>query len=383
VLVIGGGLVGLASAWLLQRRGHRVSLLDPGSSAPSGPGQPQVDRRSGSLAALGVLMGQVFHRSTGRGWRLRQRSLELWRSWRQELEGRGHPIPYRPGLLLLAADGEELNRQRRLVEERQLQGLPLRIWEQEQLACLSPALPGAAAGGLYSPADGQLDPAAALEALRLDATVSGLTPLEGRALDLRPSGGGWRVALAVGGTAEAEWVVLAAGMGSAALLRSAGREQAMEPVLGQALELELAAPLDWNWPGAVVWRGSNLVPRPDLAGGRRLWLGATLEPGIQADPASLAALRNLGGAAPAWLEQAREVGRWQGIRPRPVGRPAPLLEQVAPGLLLAAGHHRNGVLLAPASAAWVAAAVEGHPGESSSEMVGPQPPLDGIPPANF
>jgi len=35
-------------------------------------------------------------------------------------------------------------------------------------------------------------------------------------------------------------------------------------------------------------------------------------------------------------------------------RPAPLLEQLESGLLLAAGHYRNGVLLAPASAAWVA-----------------------------
>jgi glycine/D-amino acid oxidase-like deaminating enzyme len=360
--------VGLASAWLLQRRGHRVTLLDPG--------QEQVDLRSGSLAALGVLMGQVFHRSTGRAWRLRQRSLELWRSWRQELQERGHPIPYRPGLLLLAADGEELERQRRLVGERQRQGLPLQIWGQEQLASLSPAVPGPAAGGLFSPADGQLDPAAALEALRLDATASGLTRLEGTALNLLAHGRGWRVALAEGGTADAEWVVLTAGMGTGALLSTAGFERMMEPVLGQALELELTAPSDWNWPGVVVWRGSNLVPRPDLADGRRLWLGATLEPGERADPVSLAAVRNLGGAAPAWLERARELRRWQGIRPRPVGRPAPLLEQVAPGLLLASGHHRNGVLLAPASAEWVAASVEGHPGEPLAEIVRPQPPLN-------
>jgi glycine/D-amino acid oxidase-like deaminating enzyme len=48
------------------------------------------------------------------------------------------------------------------------------------------------------------------------------------------------------------------------------------------------------------------------------------------------------------------VNHWQGLRARPLGRPAPLLEQLEPGLLLASGHYRNGVLLAPASAAWVA-----------------------------
>jgi glycine/D-amino acid oxidase-like deaminating enzyme len=45
-----------------------------------------------------------------------------------------------------------------------------------------------------------------------------------------------------------------------------------------------------------------------------------------------------------------------------VGRPAPWLEEVAPGLLVATGHYRNGVLLAPATAAWVGERVEGGAG---------------------
>jgi glycine/D-amino acid oxidase-like deaminating enzyme len=45
---------------------------------------------------------------------------------------------------------------------------------------------------------------------------------------------------------------------------------------------------------------------------------------------------------------------WQGLRARPDNRPAPLIEALEPGLLLTSGHYRNGVLLAPASAAWVA-----------------------------
>jgi glycine/D-amino acid oxidase-like deaminating enzyme len=52
------------------------------------------------------------------------------------------------------------------------------------------------------------------------------------------------------------------------------------------------------------------------------------------------------------------VRQWQGLRPRPLGRPAPLLECLAPGLLLAGGHYRNGVLLAPASAEWVVEQIE-------------------------
>jgi len=369
---------------LLQRRGHRVLLIDPALGSESS----QEATMSASRAALGVLMGQVFHRSHGRGWQLRQRSLALWKSWNQSLASRGRPIAHRSGLLLLAQDGPELERQQTLLADRQRLGLPLSAWSREQLNAMAPPLPAQAVGGLFSPEDGQIDPLQALEALHSDAAAAGLTSLSESVTSLEPRrrGIGWQVRLQDSRVLEAEWLVLAAGIGSQSLLAalegqresgSGGRASPplrLEPVLGQALELELEAsvaqaigqpPPDHNgsdatpgWPGVVVWQGLCLVPRPDLPGGRRLWLGSSLEPGREPNPEALQDLRALGGAAPDWLLRAKVVRQWQGLRPRPVGRPAPLLECLAPGLLLASGHYRNGVLLAPASAEWVRQQVE-------------------------
>ena len=358
VIVVGAGLVGLSCAWWLQRRGHRVLLVE------------SAQGEGGSAAALGVLMAQVFHRSRGRAWRLRQQSLALWHTWRQDLAGRGRPIAWREGLLLLAADSGEAERLQRLQGERAPQGVPLEWWGPEQLEPLRPAPPGPAVGALHSPRDGQLDPTQAMEAFHSDATASGLTSRIDTvaALERARGSGGWQAVLASGLRLEAEWLVLCAGAASAALLEpllnpAGGLNQPLlEPVLVQALELELPTALaagGWNWPGALVWQGVNLVPRPDLPGGRRFWLGATLEAGRQGDPHALAALRTLGGGAPAWLRESGERRRWQGLRARPAGRPAPWLEQVAPGLLVATGHYRNGVLLAPATAQWVAEQIEG------------------------
>ncbi len=371
--------MGLACAWWLQGRGHTVLLLDPtqrlapGEPPGADPGPGEGPERSGSLAALGVLMADSFHRDRGRAWELRQRSLELWSRWRHDLARRGHRIPYRSGVLLLAADGKEQERLVALGARKRALGLPLEPWDRRRLDQLEPGLPQPSLAGLHSGRDGQLDPGSALAALAADGRERGLTVRAEAAVALRPEGGGWRVELAGGGVERAAWVVLAAGSASGTLLEAAaglaagvnlggdGGPRVLEPVLGQALELELDSPLPTHWPGAVVWRGINMVPRPDLEGGRRLWLGATLEPGREADPDQLSGLRDLGGAAPAWLRQARVVRRWQGLRPRPLGRPAPLLEQPAPGLLLASGHYRNGILLAPASAAWVAEQIEARP----------------------
>jgi glycine/D-amino acid oxidase-like deaminating enzyme len=384
VIVVGAGIVGLACAWLLQRRGHRVLLIDPalGSDASDKIAQ------SASRAALGVLMGHVFRRSHGRGWHLRQRSLELWSSWSQSLASRGRPIAKRNGLLLLAHDDLELERQRALLSERQELGLPLSAWSLEQLKAIAAPLPAPALGGLFSAEDGQIDPLQALEALHSDAAAAGLTSLPEAVTTIEPrrAGIGWQVRLQQGRVLEAEWLVLAAGLegqsllaavqGKAELASGKGSDQPLqlEPVLGQALELEVEAsvaqaiglaPPDQKdsdtaagWPGVVVWQGMCMVPRPDLPGGRRLWLGSSLEPGREPDPEALQGLRALGGAAPDWLLRARVLRQWQGLRPRPVGRPAPLLECLAPGLLLASGHYRNGVLLAPASAEWVCQQVE-------------------------
>ncbi|MCT0206776.1 FAD-binding oxidoreductase, partial [Synechococcus sp. CS-1332] len=316
---MGAGIVGLACAWWLQCRGHQVLLLDPALA-----GDRPRDRdaggewRSGSRAALGVLMADSFHRERGRAWELRQRSLELWSQWRRELAQRGHPIPYRAGVLLLAADGAEQERLAALGARKRALGLPMELWDRQRLEPLQPTLPQPALAGLHSGRDGQLDPGSALAALAADGRERGLALRAEAAVALQPDQGGWRVELAGGSSEQAAWVVLAAGTSAGALLEGVpgigdGR-WLLEPVLGQALELELEAPLPSAWPGTVVWGGLNLVPRPDLEGGRRLWLGATLEPGAAADPDQLSRLRQLGGAAPEWLQGARVVHHWQGLR---------------------------------------------------------------------
>lgn len=305
-------------------------------------------------------MAQVFHRTSGRAWRLRQSSLALWQQWIDDLRCRGHDLQLKRGLLLLASNPDEQARQQALCHERQSMGLPFELWSREQIAALQPQLPPTALGGLWSAADGQIDPVALMQALLGDALEQGSHMLNTEVQALQPEPNGhWRLQLATGDTLVTSAVVIAAGSGSAALLEPLGLRVPMAPVLGQALELQLdpattALQGQSLWPAAAIWQGINLVPRP----GGRLWLGATLEPGRNADPQALAAMASLNGHGPAWLRAAAVVRQWQGLRVQPQGRPAPWLERLAPGLLLAGCHYRNGLLLAPATATWIADALQ-------------------------
>ena len=345
---MGGGIIGVTATWLLQQRGHQVTLID----RPSSDGW-----RSGSAAALGLLMAQVFHRASGRAWRLRQRSLELWTQWIPALQACGHPVTLRRGLLLLAADGDELARQQQLCQQRQGLGLPLRLCSASELADLQPEPPTQAVGGLWSNADGQIDPLPLLAALRCEAMQLGATLRHDSVQALSRPSGDWQLQCESGERITTDAVVVCAAAGTAPLLANLGLELTLVPVLGQALALRCATGTPaWSatWPAALIWRGINLVPRAN----GELWLGATLEPGATASRDALAELRSLNGDAPTWLLQAEMVQQWQGLRLQPQGRPAPWLEQLAPGLLLAAGHYRNGLLLAPATAEWLALQLE-------------------------
>ena len=82
IAVIGAGAIGISTAWHLTELGNQVILLDPCLNQPIKTGQTPLN---GSCASLGVLMGNIFRRSTGRAWKLRQRSMELWPSWINQL----------------------------------------------------------------------------------------------------------------------------------------------------------------------------------------------------------------------------------------------------------------------------------------------------------
>jgi glycine/D-amino acid oxidase-like deaminating enzyme len=304
-------------------------------------------------------MADVHRRGRGRSWQLRQQSLQLFQCWQSVLLRAGYPLEIHRGLVLLAADGEEWQQQQHLLRERQARGTELSLIQPEQLASQVaaaelPPLPQHPFGALWSPRDGQLDPGQWLNALQADASNHGMKPLYARveAIASAATEASWQLQLNDGSRIQADRVLLCAGLAVTPLLGQLGIDCPLQPVWGQAMELQLTNEFPL-WRNAVVWQGMNLIPRPN----GRLWLGATLEPGQGPNHQALWDLRNLNSCAPAWLQRAELVDHWYGARARPVGQPAPLLAEPLPGLLLLGGHYRNGILLGPVSAAWAAARI--------------------------
>jgi glycine/D-amino acid oxidase-like deaminating enzyme len=277
--------------------------------------------------------------------------MALWPDWISRLQRFEPGLVLQGPLLQIAEDQPAQERMEQLAKDRGDLGLSLVSAEQ-----LQPIWPTAHWGGLQSAQDGRINPLTLQKALRqalieqaVSMVVEPVVQLERRQQD-------WRLVLDGGRNCLHDIVVICAALASPALLAPLGHDRPMTPVLGQALALEIKdAGSNWTgWPGVLVNQNFNLIPD----GPGRMLLGATVEPGDSAATEPLALMRTLNDHAPDWLREAAPIEHWNGLRARPVDRPAPLLEVLEPGLLLATGHHRNGVLLMPATAAWIAAQLD-------------------------
>ncbi|NEQ98276.1 MAG: FAD-binding oxidoreductase [Cyanothece sp. SIO2G6] len=381
VVIVGCGVVGAAIAYELSAIAHwEITVLDH---------QPPAQGSTG--AALGVLMGAISQKRKGRGWRLRQLSLQRYETWVPELERlTGQAIPFnRDGLVLLTFDDEDMDKWYTLQTVRQDQGWPLEIWDRTILGQRCPLVGDrffqedtthTITGAIYSPQDRQIDPTALTHALvaasknrgvrfHLDAAVTGFEPIT-TSNSSHPT---YHVHTR-NQSFTADWLILSAGIGTTSLTQASSTPLDIRPVLGQAMRVripEASAPFPSNFPSnfppdnksdhkiaasfqpVITSHDIHIVPLGD----RDYWVGATVEfpdetGQVEADAALLDTVWE--GAITLYppLAQGTVIEQWSGRRPRPFGRPAPIVEFLEgyERVILAAGHYRNGVLLAPATA---------------------------------
>ena len=349
VLILGGGLMGLAIAHQLARRGSTVLVVSRRRSEAAGfvaAGMlaPHAEGLSGDLLALG------------------QASLKRIPAWVAQIEAdSGLSCGLRPcGIVVPFASAAERD------------AYPTAAWgEALDRAGLELEVPGigpAWQAGLLFTQDGQIDNRRRLmRALERACAGLGVQFQEGaEVLELERDGGvltAVRLRTAEGEVQRlpARRAVLACGAWSAQLLP----QLPVFPVKGQMLSLQ--GPLR-ALERVIFGPGTYLVPRQDGL----LVVGATSEPqagfGEGLTPDGQRQLQDgiaaLLPAASAWPP----MERWWGFRPCTPDEGPLLGSSPIPGLWLATGHHRNGVLLAAITAELLAAAVLGE--EAQRECAG-------------
>jgi glycine oxidase len=347
-LVVGGGVIGAAVVFSLARAGLAVTLLERGELA----GQA-------SSAAAGMLAPVSESAAGDVLLRAGCESLGLFPALVAELReaSRIDPELVASGCLRVPADDAEAEALARRAREEAPLGLSWLL--PGELAQLAPGLAPAARarGALFCAREAHVRPPLLTRAFAAAAAAHGARIETGVAVrGLLRSGERVCGVASSAGERPAGLVVLCPGSFAAecAAWIGPGVRIPIEPVRGQIVALEAAA------PRSIVWgRDAYLVPKLDGS----LVVGATVERvGFDARVTAGGVERLLAGARALLPETAgaRFLGASAGLRPdTPDHLPLVGAWPGAPGLLIAAGHYRNGVLLAPLTGQLVADGVLG------------------------
>jgi glycine oxidase len=360
VAVAGGGPIGLACAWRAAGRGLRTVLLDAGD-----PGAWEV--------AAGML-APVTEAAPGDAplTELGLRSARSFGSFCADLSDAAGEDPglQRTGTLVVARDRDEAEALERLLAYRRELGLEVERLRPSQARRAEPALAPTVRLALDVPGDHSVDPRRLVAALAVAFKRAGGTLRRARVAAVETDGDrATGLRLADGEVVRAAQVLLAPGTGAAALELPDEAHVPVRPVKGQVLRLR-----DRRGPGLVTRtiRGPDgyLVPRAD----GRYVLGATMEErGWDTAPTAGAVyelLRDMSEVVPGVLELEIEELR-AGLRPATPDNLPAIGPGALDGLVWAAGHFRNGILLAPVTADLVAGALSG---DSLPEWAAPADP---------
>jgi glycine oxidase len=348
VAIVGAGVMGCTTAIVLAQRGADVVVLEravPGAEASS--------------AAAGILGAQVELHGRSDSVALFVRARDAWREWAGALrDASGCDVGHRvTGVLRIArseADASDLERE---VQWQRARGLRASLLDAGEARKVEPELAQELVAAAHFPDDAQVDPPALLRALivalsrtpratvRPGATVEGLIVERDRCVGVKLGDMDLR----------ADATVLAAGSWSSLVPGLPPGLPQVRPVRGQMVLLDERPP---RVRSIVFGAGGYVVPRGD----GRVLCGSTMErAGFRKEvtAAGVHAILACALACVPSLGAAQVAGMWSNFRPHAEGESALVGSSSLPGLFLATGHHRNGILLAKVTADAVASAVLG------------------------
>jgi glycine oxidase len=336
-IVIGGGIIGCATAWRLAQTGRRVALLERGHIGGEA-----------SSAAGGIFVPEASPETPSHQLRLWNRSNELYPSFAEEVrETTGQAFEFRvSGRLVVASTEDEVAQLREHFALQAPGGIRAEWLTGADARAAEPALAPHVAAGIHFPDHGLIDNARFTIALGWAVRRAGGDVFTNRqAVGFAIDGDRVTGVETLVGRVSAPIVVNCAG--SWAGLIDPRAQQPIRPAKGQIFSLE-SGPVQLRMP--IGGPGASAVPRAD----GRILIGATVhDVGFDKDVIAedIFSMYQRNARILPGLRQARFLDAWAGLRPiapdrLPVIGPDPEIR----GLYWATGHFSMGILLAPATA---------------------------------
>ncbi len=349
VSIIGSGIAGITTAYHLGKQGYKVNLIDPNIKS----GINNIFPKNGTQAALGVLMGNIYKRSKGRAFLLRNKSMKLWKEWLIDIDPSESSIKVEKPLIKLASSEKEYESMVEISKKKKEFGIEL--LNKTSIDFWSSVFEKKLIGGLISYEDGRLNTINLLKVLMQNLDKININKIKDNVIkitkNINTESQKWKIYLENNQYMNQDYIIVCSALNTQHLLKPLGHKIILEPILGQVVELKLENNnSNWNkWPAILNYQSINFIHHTSS----HMIMGATIESGTKPSLLIKKDMLFMNNKAPKWIKKAKITSEWNGIRAKPKNEPAPLLKELEPGLLINTGHYRNGILLAPYCAEWI------------------------------
>jgi len=348
VVVIGGGIIGLASAYYLAQRGAEVTVLEKSSTGAGNTGRANGGIRAQFTSPVSSSLSKE--------------SIAVWESFEEDF---GVDIEYRrPGYLFLARTESTAEQFKENVSKQNELGIPSRFVSPQRAKELCPELYHEQfVGGTYCPIDGMADPHLALQGFSEAARTSGVEiRTKTEVIDVLQDESGAAVGVETqADTITADFVVNASGAWANEIGRMVGVDLPVHPKRRKLMVVEPQKPVSEDVPFTI---DSDLGVhfRPEREGSAVAG-GHFNDDDPEKDPDNFSTSTSLEWAAEV-IERGSQVAGYFGPETR-VNRGwaglyavtpdhHPIIEETIPGFVNAVGFSGHGFMQSPATGQIVA-----------------------------
>tara|TARA_B100001029_G_C15042799_1_gene444876 strand:+ start:496 stop:1575 length:1080 start_codon:yes stop_codon:yes gene_type:complete len=346
ILIIGSGIIGKFNALELVGKGFKITLLD------------NAEHKNASNAALGLLMGEIYQKNSGRSWELRKKSIEMWPKWIELLNKTNPNLKIEKPFIQLTTDQKKFDKLYQFAYNNPVKKLEIINENSSKLTAIHEIFETRNFKGLISHEDGRINPKLLLDTIDTFLKKTKINTIKSKVIKIEKNRRKWFVTLNSGEKLSSHIVILCNSLNSSKLLIQAGYEIKLRPVLGQAIEIRhdsnkinfLSLPKNFNIDG------KNFIPLTK----NQMIIGSTDECSTHPSKSKISDLTEFLEKKPIWLHKKNISRSWFGIRSKPDGEPSPILKTLDKGLIICSGFYKNGILLAPACANWISNEIQKH-----------------------
>ncbi|WP_096155291.1 glycine oxidase ThiO [Bacillus sp. FJAT-45066] len=349
IIIIGGGVNGCAAAFNLSKLGYKVLLLE----------KDQIGSKA-SNAAAGMLGAQVELTEAGPLFELARSSRSKFPALQEELkEFSGIDIELvQKGMLKVARTDKEVVHLKQIIEDQRNLGEETSWLTKEEVLDKEKSLSDNVLGAMTIPNDGHVNPIHLTAAFCKSAIALGADVKEYvEAYEFHREGSKITGVVTNDGEFNSEHVIVTTGAWSKRLLEQSGLTINAHPVKGECISVLADKPIISS---TIFATGCYVVPKS----GNRLIIGATMIPNTFSEKVSVGGMLSLMEKATSLIPDIAKATfekSWAGIRPQ-TGDELPFLglHPQFSNMIIATGHYRNGILLAPITGETIANIVKGH-----------------------